>query len=286
MSTLPQERLRVLIVDDQKNWRETLSEVLDPESYEIETAASYDEAKLLLHQRAFHVLVSDQRLVDADEENIQGILLLDEVAELQDGTETIIVTGYPTIRAAREALRGRHAYDYILKNPEEGGTFKIEKYRERVKEAADKARMERQKAVTLGFSVSALIAGLTLDHIVEALFPGSGVTDKARKRNVANAVINRLLHPLQPLARGMGRSWFSEADQVYEILCWSRRYSKAALTRIGTERHSLDTYESGWLLENWHLVKKDEFASTPFSGVSHMIDGIAFEDFVSLIEEQ
>ena len=118
MNALSDEKTRVLIVDDQKNWREMLYDALDPNAHDIETATSYDEAKNKLRRRAFHVLVSDQRLVDADDMNIEGIVLLDEVAELQDGTQTIIVTGYPTVEAAKEAIRGRNAYDYLLKYPE------------------------------------------------------------------------------------------------------------------------------------------------------------------------
>jgi response regulator RpfG family c-di-GMP phosphodiesterase len=285
MNTLPEEKPRVLVVDDQKNWRETLCDTLDSTAYEIETATNYDEAKSLLRQRAFHVLVSDQRLVDADDENIQGILLLDEVAELRDGTETIIVTGYPTIKDAREALRGRHAYDYLLKYPEERGPFKIREYRERVKEAAEKAKQERQKAVTLHFSVSDLVKGLTYDQIAEALFPGKRVKPEVRK--VVNEVVNRLLYLLQPLARGMGSARLSEVDQIYEILCWSRGYGKAALVRTGKEQSSLkDAYKADWLVENWHLVKNNEFASVPFRGVSYVIDGMTFEEFTSLVGEK
>ena len=141
MNAISQEQPRVLIVDDQKNWRETLRDTLDPTVYEIRTAASYDEAKRLLQQHAFHVLVADQRLVDGESSNMQGILLLDEVAELRDGTQAIIVTGYPSIEMSREALRGRAAYDYILKCPDKGEPpFNIQ-YRERVKEAAEKWRM-------------------------------------------------------------------------------------------------------------------------------------------------
>jgi DNA-binding NtrC family response regulator len=97
-----------------------------------------------LRQRAFHTVVSDQRLVDADKKNIQGILLLDDVKALQDGTQVIIVTGYPTIKAAKDALLGRHAFDYLLKNPEEGGPFGHVDYINLVKAATDKAAHLRE----------------------------------------------------------------------------------------------------------------------------------------------
>lgn len=300
MDNLRQDRPRVLIVDDQLNWREALRDMLDFTMYEIETAASYDEATHKLRQRAFHVLVSDQRLVDADVSNIQGILLLDELGELQDGTQAIIVTGYPTIEVAKEALRGGDAYDYLLKYPEEGGPFNIRLYREQVREAAKKAMGERQKAITIYFSLSALISGLTHDQIAETLFPegtmprdapeGGEVQDRLFDTlqplaSQVGEVLTWLLYPLQPLARQMGRVWLSESERICEILCWSRNHGKATLARIGKDQRSLDAYKAKWLKESWHLVENKQFASAPLVAVSYTIDEMTFEDFVALVEE-
>ena len=283
MNTLSQDRPRVLVVDDQPNWREVLCEVLDPTRYDIEAAASYDEAKHKLRQRAFHVLVADQRLVDAEVDNIQGILLLDEVNELQDGTQAIIVTGYPTIEAAKDALRGRAAYDYLLKFPDDGEPPFDTQYREGIREAAEKAKQVRQRAITLRFSVSSLIAGLTYEQIAETLFPVGTMSHDVLEG--VERVLNRLLYPLQPLARQMGRVWLSESDQICEILCWSRNHSKAALLRIGKEQDSLDARKAKWLKKGWRLTKSEQFASAPLVGISYTIDDVTFDDFAALVEE-
>jgi ActR/RegA family two-component response regulator len=276
MNTLSQERPRVLIVDDQTNWREALHDILES-IYEIETVASYDAARNHLRQRTFHVVVSDQRLVDTDVTNIQGIQLLDDVRALEDGTRAIIVTGYPTIAAAKEALRGREAYDYMLKYPEGGGPFEIREYRQQVKEAANQAALLRQKAITLEFSISALVADLTYDRIAATLLSGDTIT---------HGMVNRLLYPFQPLARGVGKAWLSKTNQTCEILCWSRGYGKAALVRIDKEQHTLDASQVKWLKENWHLVKNDEFVSVPLVGISYMIDGMTFDDVASQVRDK
>jgi len=285
MEMFSQGRPRLLIVDDQKNWREALCDMLDP-VYEIATATSYEEAKRQLWQRAFHVLVADQRLVDADVTNIEGILLLDEVAKLRDGTQTIIVTAYPTVEAAKEALRGRdpYAYDYLLKRPEEGGPFNIRQYRARVKEAVEKAIQLRQKATTLDFSVSAVVAGLTYDWIAEILFPGDTITHGIRED--VRQIIHRLLYPFQPIAPGIGNAWSSEPDQFCEILCWSRGHGQAVLVRVGKEQCSLNARQVEWLKHNWRLVKYEELLSVPIMGVSYTIDGMAFEDCASLVDNK
>ena len=283
MSMLHEERPRVLIVDDQKNWRETLCDMLEP-ACEIETATSYKEAKRQLWQRAFHVLVTDQRLVDPDTTNIEGILLIDEVAKLRDGTQTIIVTGYPTIAAAKAALRGRDAYDYLLKRPEEGGPFKIREFRTLVKEASEKAIQVRQKAITLDFSLSNLTDGLTYEQIAETLSPGYLLThvelDDARR------VSNRLLFPFQPFAPGMARAHWLESDQICEILCWSREYGKATSVQIGRDLQQIKTHKVEWLKNSWRLVIDSEIASASLSGVAYVIDGMTFEDFASQLEDK
>jgi len=284
MDTLSQDRPRVLIVDDQPNWLEALCDVLDPKLYEIETATSYDEAKRKLRQRAFHVVVTDQRLVDADESNIQGIYLLDEVSGFQDGTQAIIVTGYPTIKAAKEALRGRHAYDYILKYPEEGGPFNIRQYRERVEEAAKKAIEARKKAITLDFSVSTLVEGLTYDRIAEMLFSEGAMPQDASE--IVRKVTNKLLYPLQPLTREMGRVWLSQSDRMCELLCWSRNRGQAILLRVGRKQSPLAGHMM-WVSneEGYALRKREQYASAPGVGVSYAVDDMTFEDFAALVGE-
>ena len=282
METKSQERSRVLIVDDQKNWREALHDMLES-AYEIETAASYDEALQQLQRRTYHVLVADQRLVDSEANNIQGILLIDRVAELQDGTQTIIVTGYPTIAAARAALRGRGAYDYMLKYPEEGGPFKIREYREGVREAAKKAMLERRKLTDQPISLSEVVADITYDHIATTLFPRNSMVDGSRED--VEKVITRLLDPFRPLAYSTGKAWLSVANRVCNILCWSRGYGKAAYISIATKQLSPNASQPEWLRANWRLVKQDEFTSVPLIGTSYTIDGTTFEDMASLIGE-
>ena len=64
MNAMSQEQpVRMLIVDDQENWRIALRDAIDDfaGSFEIETAASYDEAERKLKRRAFDVIVADQR---------------------------------------------------------------------------------------------------------------------------------------------------------------------------------------------------------------------------------
>lgn len=274
-------RFRILVVDDQSNWRELLQELLEP-AYTVETAASYDEAKKVLRRRAFHAVVSDQRLVDADKENIQGIFLLDDVKALQDGTQVIIVTGYPTIKAAKAALRGRDAFDYLLKNPEEGGPFDHVGYVNLVKAAAEKAAQLREKAITLEFSLSDTVPHLTYTHLAECLLTENPASHMSEENT--SIVLKRLLYPFQPLAQHMGKNWQTGLQGPCDLLVWSREQERAVLIRLAQEESVFSQYPVDWLKEKWQLVKREQFAHERLAGISYVIEPMAFDDFVGFVE--
>ena len=58
-------------------------------------------------------------------------------------TNTIIVTGYPTLRTMREAFRELTVFDYVEKFPESGTPFDTKKFCNIVKEAANNAQKRR-----------------------------------------------------------------------------------------------------------------------------------------------
>jgi ActR/RegA family two-component response regulator len=274
-------RFRVLVVDDQPNWRELLRELLEPE-YVVETAASYDEAKGALRQRAFHAVVSDQRLVDVDAENIQGILLLDDVKALHDGTQVIIVTGYPTIKAAKAALRRHDAFDYLLKNPEEGGPFDHIGYIDLVRAATEKAAHIRQKFITLEFSLPDTVSHLTYAGMAGCLFPETPTSYESEENT--SKLLKRLLYSFQPLARHMGKNWLTIAPRLCDILVWSRDRDRAVLSRLAQEEGVFSHHPIGWLKEKWQLVEHDQFVLDRLVGISYVVESMTFDEFALLVE--
>lgn len=285
MNTLPEgEQLRVLIADDQSNWRQTLVDVLGTGRYDIETTSNYEETKSILQQRAFHVLVTDLRLVDADANNTQGILLLDDVGALQDGMQTIIVTGYPSIETAKQALKDFDAFDYLLKHPEKGGPFDIKLYREQVKKAAEHTIVERQKIFKDSLSLSALKPGVNYELILEALFPAD--SNFKHQADLVDKVVHRLLQVFRPLTPGMNKIWISNIEQALGILCWSREYSKAVLIKVLGKEKLSDIDKPLKLQSGWLLSQHEQFTALPIAGVSYTIVGMTFDEFTKLIQEE
>ncbi|MEW6358849.1 MAG: sigma-54 dependent transcriptional regulator [Planctomycetota bacterium] len=100
---------RLLIVDDEKSLRTTLSIILKKEGYETEAAADGAEALSVFREKPADVV-----LVDLNMPNMDGIALLKELKDLDPHILVIIMTAFSTWDSAVTAMR-LGAYDYIKK---------------------------------------------------------------------------------------------------------------------------------------------------------------------------
>ncbi len=100
---------KILVIDDEKSLRFTFQRFLSDEGYEVDTAADYEEALQRIKQECYDVVFSDILLGDKT-----GIDVLRAIKEQIPLCPVIMVTGYPNIETASEALR-LGAFDYISK---------------------------------------------------------------------------------------------------------------------------------------------------------------------------
>ena len=109
------DTMRILIVDDERRYREVFQLILGEEGYITQTAGSGEEAVALLKRESFNLVLTDLVM-----ENMDGIALLNHIKENYKTTEVIIVTGYGTVQNAVEAMK-KGAYTYFIKShdPEE-----------------------------------------------------------------------------------------------------------------------------------------------------------------------
>jgi DNA-binding NtrC family response regulator len=98
----------VLVVDDEKNTRDTLIQLFDSE-YEAFGASSYAEATNLLKNERFDVVLTDLRMHGKD-----GMFILDEVSKLPRKPVCIMMSAYGNIETAVEALK-HGAFDFVTK---------------------------------------------------------------------------------------------------------------------------------------------------------------------------
>ena len=100
---------RILIVDDEPTICSLIDRRLTREGYSCVTANNGKEALDLFLKKPFSLVLSDIRMPEMD-----GIELLKTIRALSPKMMMVMVTGYPEINMAVEALR-LGAYDFILK---------------------------------------------------------------------------------------------------------------------------------------------------------------------------
>jgi CheY-like chemotaxis protein/tRNA A-37 threonylcarbamoyl transferase component Bud32 len=111
---------RVLVVEDEAQLRNLLAAVLSSEGYNIDIAGSADEALPLVEKTDYNLILSDVMMP-----GISGMEFLERVKSIRPNTEFIIMTGYPKVDAAVQAIK-IGAFDYISK------PFELAEIRERV----------------------------------------------------------------------------------------------------------------------------------------------------------
>jgi DNA-binding NtrC family response regulator len=103
------EPARILVIDDDEGIRKTLSAILLDEGYEVDTAESGKEAILKSNAEFYNLALIDVRLLD-----MEGTELLTRIKDTVPRMRKIIITGYPTVHNAMEAVN-RNADAYLLK---------------------------------------------------------------------------------------------------------------------------------------------------------------------------
>jgi DNA-binding NtrC family response regulator len=102
----------ILIIDDEKAIRKTLSEILSYEGYKIEEASDGEEGLKKFKEKSYDVVLCDIKMPKLD-----GLEFLDKAREANADVPVIMISGHGTIETAVEAVK-KGAYDYISKPPD------------------------------------------------------------------------------------------------------------------------------------------------------------------------
>lgn len=106
---MSEEKLKVLVADDEPTIRELMSLVLERDGHEVVTANDGVQALQKLRVGEFDALLSDIQMP-----HMNGIELLKQAKEIKPNLIVIIMTGFGTIETAVEAIKNG-ATDFITK---------------------------------------------------------------------------------------------------------------------------------------------------------------------------
>ncbi len=124
------ETVKILIVDDDENIRSVLTTILEDEDYTVESADTAKKGIEKSEKTVYNLALIDVRLPD-----MGGIELLAKMRSTEPKMRKIIITGYPTLQNAVEAVN-KGADAYIMK------PFDVEKILQTIKEQLQKQKEE------------------------------------------------------------------------------------------------------------------------------------------------
>jgi len=126
------EHARILVVDDDEGIRKILEAILKAKGYHVDTAENGKQAIEKTNNGFYNLALIDVRLPDMD-----GTELLTKMKDTTPKMRKIIITGYPSLQNAVEALNSE-ANAYVLK------PFDVKKTLETIREQLSKQEEERR----------------------------------------------------------------------------------------------------------------------------------------------
>ena len=100
---------KILVIDDERAIRNTLKEILEMESHEVETAENGRIALDKAKQQQFDLIFSDIKMPEMD-----GMELLTALREAEIDSPEVMISGHGTIETAVECIK-KGAFDFIIK---------------------------------------------------------------------------------------------------------------------------------------------------------------------------
>ena len=146
---------KILIVEDEKDTREGLCELLEAEGYECLGAGDGNAAIEETKKKNISLIITDLKMPGMD-----GIELLHHIRRINSTLPIIIITAYPSLESTIQALK-EGAYDYVMK------PFNIEEIRLTVKRCLEREHLIAAKEQEKNLKISALYE---ISKVIQAIF--------------------------------------------------------------------------------------------------------------------
>lgn len=142
-----QHKSNLLIVEDDRDFAESLAEILTQEGYQVRTAGGEESALQIITTFSADVALVDIRLGKRN-----GLVLIPELKEVLPQVVCIAMTAYAHLESAIEAVQ-RGAYDYIRKPLDIRDLLMV------LERASEKCRLEKQLQQTQKIEAVGNLAG-------------------------------------------------------------------------------------------------------------------------------
>jgi DNA-binding NtrC family response regulator len=120
--------LRILLIDDEKQFVGILAERLKFRGFNVRTALSGEEGLETLMEEAADVVILDIRMPGKN-----GIQILKEIKQMSPQTEVILLTGHASVETAIDGVK-HGAFSYLVKPTDLAGLL------DTINQAAERSR--------------------------------------------------------------------------------------------------------------------------------------------------
>ena len=132
------ETAKILVIDDDESIRLVLKTILEDEGYNVDTAKNGNEAIRKTNENFYNLALIDIKLPD-----MEGTKLLTAMKETTPPMVKIMVTGFPTVQNAIEAVN-KGADGYVTK-PIDDMDDLLNKIKEHLKKQREKKKFNEEK---------------------------------------------------------------------------------------------------------------------------------------------
>ncbi len=109
------DRLRALIVEDDRSWQQILEEILSDAGLAVDLTDSLAAATDILRAHTHRIAIIDLALGEGDFNNQDGIRVLDAVRRQDPGCVPIMLTGFATVELAVNVMTHYGAFSCLRK---------------------------------------------------------------------------------------------------------------------------------------------------------------------------
>jgi len=241
------EAIRILIVENNEEFRNTLERILSGLGHAVAAVGSLEQALGLVAARTYHLALVDLSLselasaqAEEDFKNQDGLKLVRQILGSGEGTQVIVLSGQPDPQVVADSLQEYGAHSFLAKkvfrNPEPG--FGVEKFLALVQKHLGKVHLEIQdghdnalRCLTMGKD-----SDIWIDQALRAFNPTYG-QDGLRR------YFTDFLNRLGPVRQLCGNPWAITPDMRRNRALgrfWSKAHGTACLAVFGASRALLE----------------------------------------------
>lgn len=186
----------ILIIDDEKAIRKTLSEILSFEGFVIDEAADGAEGVKKIKDNNYDCILCDIKMPKMD-----GMEVLEQSKELKPDIPFIVISGHGNIETAVEAVK-KGAFDFISKPPD------LNRLLITIRNAMDKKSLvtetkQLRKRISKGAEMVGESEGIKkVRETIEKVAPTDARVLVTGENGVGKELVARRIHELSPRANG------------------------------------------------------------------------------------